>query len=67
DRWTHSVPIGRSMDNMRHYILDDTLSPVPPGITGELHVAGHGVARCYWGSPDRPPPRARPSPLRCPN
>ncbi|MGW2515328.1 condensation domain-containing protein, partial [Streptomyces scopuliridis] len=52
DRWTHSVPIGRSMDNMRHYILDDTLSPVPPGFTGELHVAGHGVARCYWGSPD---------------
>ncbi|XDO64207.1 amino acid adenylation domain-containing protein [Streptomyces sp. RLB1-33] len=51
DRWTHSVPIGRSMDNMRHYVLDDTLKPVPPGITGELYVAGHGIARCYWGSP----------------
>ncbi|MEU9198213.1 non-ribosomal peptide synthase/polyketide synthase [Streptomyces hundungensis] len=47
----HSVPIGRSLDAMHHYILDDALRPVPPGINGELYVTGSGLARCYWNRP----------------
>ncbi|MER6115888.1 amino acid adenylation domain-containing protein [Streptomyces sp. NPDC001743] len=44
-------PIGRALDGMGLYVLDDSLAMVPPGVVGELYVSGHGVARGYQGSP----------------
>ncbi|MEV0945111.1 amino acid adenylation domain-containing protein [Rhodococcus sp. NPDC049939] len=44
-----TVPIGRPVDNIRTYVLDTRLRPVPPGATGELYLASAYVARCYSG------------------
>ncbi|MEM9317999.1 MAG: amino acid adenylation domain-containing protein [Pseudomonadota bacterium] len=47
-----SVPIGRPIANTRAYIVDGDLRPVPPGIPGELVVAGDGLALGYLNRPD---------------
>ncbi|MFI6730095.1 amino acid adenylation domain-containing protein, partial [Streptomyces atratus] len=45
-------PIGRPLGNVRTYVLDAALRPVPDGITGDLYVAGSGLARGYINRPD---------------
>nr|ACA97576.1 PmxA [Paenibacillus polymyxa] len=46
------IPIGRPLANHRIFILDAHLQLVPPGVDGELCVAGVGLARGYLNHPE---------------
>jgi len=51
-RPNRAVTIGRPLPNTQAYVLDSHGSPQPIGIPGELHLAGAGLARGYYGRPD---------------
>ncbi|GGY37539.1 amino acid adenylation domain-containing protein [Streptomyces djakartensis] len=46
------VPIGRPVTNVRAYVLDAGLGPVPPGTVGEVYLAGVQLARGYLNRRD---------------
>jgi natural product biosynthesis luciferase-like monooxygenase protein len=58
--------IGTPIANTQVYVLDATLSPVPPGTPGELWIGGDGVARGYWQRPDLTADRFHPDPFVTP-
>ena len=47
------MPIGRPIQNIRAYILDEQLRPVPIGEIGDLYTGGIGVGRGYLNDPEK--------------
>ncbi|SOX53887.1 non-ribosomal peptide synthase/polyketide synthase, partial [Mycobacterium ahvazicum] len=45
---TGVVPIGSPVPGAAFFVLDGWLRLVPPGVVGELYVAGAGVGGGYW-------------------
>ncbi|MFB9440812.1 amino acid adenylation domain-containing protein, partial [Streptomyces showdoensis] len=58
-----SIPVGTPLVNKPAYVLDARLDLCPPGVTGELYVAGDGLAHGYLGRPDLTAARFVPDPI----
>jgi amino acid adenylation domain-containing protein/non-ribosomal peptide synthase protein (TIGR01720 family) len=56
------VPIGRPIVNVQALVLDDVLSLAPELVTGELYLAGAGLARGYLEQPSLTAERFVPNP-----
>ncbi|MYT68259.1 MULTISPECIES: non-ribosomal peptide synthetase [unclassified Streptomyces] len=63
-RGTGAVSLGRPMDNNEVMVLDHRLAPLPPGVPGELCIAGTGLARGYLGDPAKTAGAFVPHPYR---
>jgi pyochelin synthetase len=50
--WTR-IPYGKPLANQTLHVYDQQLEPCPVWTTGELYIGGAGVARGYWGDPEK--------------
>ena len=46
------IAIGRPIDHTQVYVLDERQHLLPPGVVGEIYIAGRGVARGYLNRPE---------------
>ena len=52
ENWEGYVPIGKPIQNMNMYIVDEDMQLLPKGIIGELCTSGDGVGQGYLGRED---------------
>ena len=58
------VPLGRPINNVLIYVVDEQLKPVPLGAPGEIVFSGVCVGRGYINDPERTQRTFLPDPLR---
>ncbi|TYS32217.1 amino acid adenylation domain-containing protein [Bacillus pumilus] len=58
-----TLPIGTAIANTRFYIMGSLYDLSPPGVPGELVIAGKGLARGYWNLPEETNKRFVPDPF----
>jgi amino acid adenylation domain-containing protein len=58
-----TIPIGKPLQNLHIYIMDKHFNLCPPGIRGEICVAGIGVGKGYWKDPEKTRRSFIPNPL----
>ncbi|MDJ0756203.1 MAG: amino acid adenylation domain-containing protein [Ardenticatenaceae bacterium] len=58
-----AIPIGRPIDNVQLYVLDEKRALTPIGIPGELYISGAGLATGYLNRPDLTEGRFVPHPF----
>nr|AHJ59492.1 nonribosomal peptide synthase subunit [Bacillus pumilus] len=58
-----TLPIGKAIANTRFYIIGSLYDLSPPGVPGELVIAGKGLARGYWNLPEETEKRFVPDPF----
>ncbi|WP_018691954.1 non-ribosomal peptide synthetase [Algicola sagamiensis] len=51
-QWT-SIPYGKPLANQKFHVFNDWMSPSPKWVTGELYIAGVGVAQGYLADPEK--------------
>jgi len=57
------VPLGKALAGVRLRLLDPHGQPAPPGVAGDLCLAGAGLARGYLHNPAATAERFRPDPF----
>lgn len=50
--YSQRIPVGSAISNLEFYLLDDALNQVSIGVTGEIYIAGIGVAEGYINAPE---------------
>lgn len=56
--------LGQAMDNVRIYLLDEQLKPVPRGVSAEIYIGGDSLAHGYLQDPEKTTERFIPDTLR---
>ncbi|RLD14271.1 non-ribosomal peptide synthetase, partial [candidate division KSB1 bacterium] len=58
-----TVPIGKPIGNVKIYVLNSEMMPLPIGVPGELYIGGINLARGYLNRPDLTAERFVPNPF----